>query len=353
MTIPLRPTAERPPLLQVRDLAVEFTGDDTVVHAVNGVSYTLREGETLGVVGESGSGKSVHVLAMLRLIPMPPGRLAGGQVLFEGRDLLTLPAAELRRVRGGQIGFVFQDPMSSLNPSMSLGAQLTEPLRLHLGLAGDAARRRAIELMDLVRIPAAAKRIDQFPHELSGGQRQRIMIAMAISCRPRLLIADEATTALDVTVQADVIELVKELKREIGMAVIWITHDLGVVAGIADTIQVMYAGQIVERGPVDAVFSDPRNAYTLGLLRSLPDLSVPNGPRRRLVQIDGAPPDMRFPPKGDPFAPRNRYATPRCFDESPPLTQAAGAAPGHLVAAWYNLPGLLAREAAAHRETAG
>ncbi len=338
------PLTQRPPLLEIRDLAVQFVDRDTVVHAVNGVSYTLREGETLGVVGESGSGKSVHVLAMLRLIPMPPGRLAGGQVLFEGRDLLTLSDPELRKVRGGGIGFVFQDPMSSLNPSMTVGMQVSEPLRLHLGMGADAARKRAIELLDMVRIPNAAQRLDQYPHEFSGGQRQRIMIAMGISCRPKLLIADEATTALDVTVQADVIELVKELKREIGMAVIWITHDLGVVAGIADTVQVMYAGQVVERGPVDDVFADPRNAYTLGLLRSLPDLSAPIGQRRRLTQIDGAPPDMRFPPKGDPFAPRNRYATPRCFEEAAPLAQAPGAAPGHLVSAWYDLPALVAAE---------
>ncbi|WP_244421789.1 ABC transporter ATP-binding protein [Azorhizobium caulinodans] len=338
-------TPSKPPLLEVRDLGVAFADKDSVVHAVNGVSYTLKEGETLGIVGESGSGKSVHVLAMLRLIPMPPGGIASGQVLFEGRDLLTLSDAELRKIRGGAIGFVFQDPMSSLNPSMTVGRQIMEPLMLHLGLGADAARKRAIELMDMVRLPDAARRVDQFPHEFSGGQRQRIMIAMGISCRPRLLIADEATTALDVTVQADVIELVKELKREIGMAVIWITHDLGVVAGIADTVQVMYAGRVMERGPVDDVFRDPRSAYTLGLLRSLPDLTAPAGKRRRLTQIDGTPPDMRFPPPGDPFAPRNRYATPRCFTERPPLAQAPGAEAGHLVAAWYDLPKLLAAEA--------
>src|SRR5262245_6641837 len=342
----MRARPDRAPLLEVRNLAVAFATDSGTVHAVNGVSYPLAPGETLGVVGESGSGKRVHALAMLRLIPMPPGCITGGQVLFEGRDLLTLAAPELREVRGGRIGFVFQDPMSSLNPSMTIAAQLIEPLRLHLGLSADAARRRALELLDRVRIPAAAMRLDHYPHEFSGGQRQRIMIAMAISCRPLLLIADEATTALDVTVQADVLDLVKELKREIGMAVIWITHDLGVIAGIADTVQVMYAGQIVERGPVDAVFADPRNAYTLGLLRSLPDLSSAPAGRRRLRQIDGAPPDLRAPITGDPFAPRNSYATPRCFRETPPLIQAAGAAQGHLVAAWYDLPARLAHEAA-------
>ncbi|MHB2210134.1 ABC transporter ATP-binding protein [Methylobacterium sp. CM6257] len=333
------------PLLEVRDLAVAFDTDGGAVHAVNGVSYTLHEGETLGIVGESGSGKSVHVLAMLGLIPRPPGRITGGQVRFEGRDLLTLKERELRKIRGGAIGFVFQDPMSSLNPGMTVAAQIIEPLRIHLGLDARAARARAKELLDLVRIPNAAGRLDQYPHEFSGGQRQRVMIAIGLSCRPKLLIADEATTALDVTVQAEIVALVQDLKRELGMAIVWITHDLGVVAGISDTVQVMYAGRILERGPVDDIFSDPRNAYTLGLLRSLPDLG---GGRagRRLHQIEGAPPDMRHPLTGDPFAPRNAYATPRCRAEMPPLAQAPGAAPGHLVAAWYDLPKLLEAEAA-------
>ncbi|MEL6060743.1 MULTISPECIES: ABC transporter ATP-binding protein [unclassified Methylobacterium] len=334
------------PLLDVRDLAVAFDTDGGAVHAVNGVSYTLHEGETLGIVGESGSGKSVHVLAMLGLIPRPPGRITGGQVLFEGRDLLALKERDLRKIRGGAIGFVFQDPMSSLNPGMTVAAQIVEPLRIHLGLDARAARARAKDLLDLVRIPNAGARLDQYPHEFSGGQRQRVMIAIGLSCRPKLLIADEATTALDVTVQAEIVALVQELKRELGMAIIWITHDLGVVAGISDTVQVMYAGRILERGPVDDIFSDPRNAYTLGLLRSLPDLSGGRAGRRRLHQIEGAPPDMRHPPPGDPFAPRNAFATPRCRAEMPPLVQAPGAAPGHLVAAWYDLPKLLAAEAA-------
>ncbi|MBE7243988.1 MAG: ABC transporter ATP-binding protein [Actinomycetospora chiangmaiensis] len=334
------------PLLDVRDLRVTFDTEGGTVHAVNGVSYTLREGETLGIVGESGSGKSVHVLAMLGLIPRPPGRIAGGQVLFRGRDLLALPERQLRKVRGGEIGFVFQDPMSSLNPGMTVAQQIVEPLRIHLGLGSRAARARARELLDLVRIPNAAQRLDQYPHEFSGGQRQRVMIAIGLACRPKLLIADEATTALDVTVQAEIIALVQELKRELGMAIIWITHDLGVVAGISDTVQVMYAGRILERGPVDDIFCDPRNAYTLGLLRSLPDLSGGRAGRRRLHQIDGSPPDMRRPLPGDPFAPRNAYATARCRAEMPPLVQAAGAAPGHLVAAWYDLPARLAEESA-------
>jgi peptide/nickel transport system ATP-binding protein/oligopeptide transport system ATP-binding protein len=334
------------PLLEVRDLAVAFDTDGGAVHAVNGVSYTLYEGETLGIVGESGSGKSVHVLAMLGLIPRPPGRITGGQVLFEDRDLLSLKERELRKIRGGAIGFVFQDPMSSLNPGMTVAAQIVEPLRIHLGLDARAARGRAKELLDLVRISNAASRLDQYPHEFSGGQRQRVMIAIGLSCRPKLLIADEATTALDVTVQAEIVALVQELKHELGMAIIWITHDLGVVAGISDTVQVMYAGRILERGPVDDIFSDPRNAYTLGLLRSLPDLSGGRAGRRRLHQIEGAPPDMRHLPPGDPFAPRNTFATARCRTEMPPLAQAPGAAPGHLVAAWYDLPELLAAEAA-------
>ncbi|AWN46556.1 peptide ABC transporter ATP-binding protein [Methylobacterium terrae] len=334
-----------PPLLDVRDLAVAFDTDGGTVHAVNGVSYTLREGETLGIVGESGSGKSVHVLAMLGLVPRPPGRITAGQVLFEGRDLLAMPERALRRVRGPEIGMVFQDPMSSLNPAMTVGAQIAEPLRLHRGLDASSARARARDLLDLVRIPEAGRRLDHYPHEFSGGQRQRVMIAIGLACRPKLLIADEATTALDVTVQAGIVALVQELKREIGMAIIWITHDLGVVAGIADTVQVMYAGRIVERGPVDAVFCDPRNAYTLGLLRSLPDLTSGRAGRRRLRQIEGSPPDMRHPPPGDPFAPRNPFATPRCRTEAPPLAQVAGSVPGHLAAAWYDLPTLLAEGA--------
>ncbi|KMO37937.1 ABC transporter ATP-binding protein [Methylobacterium aquaticum] len=337
--------SDSPPLLDVRDLAVAFDTDGGTVRAVNGVAYGLREGETLGIVGESGSGKSVHVLAMLGLVPRPPGRITGGQVLFQGRDLLALPERHLRRVRGAEIGMVFQDPMSSLNPAMTVGAQIAEPLRLHRGLDGRSARARARDLLDLVRIPDAARRLDHYPHEFSGGQRQRVMIAIGLACRPKLLIADEATTALDVTVQAEIIALVQDLKREIGMAIIWITHDLGVVAGIADTVQVMYAGRIVERGPVEAVFSDPRNAYTLGLLRSLPDLTRGRAGRRRLRQIEGSPPDMRFSPPGDPFAPRNPFATPRCRIEAPPLAQVAGSVPGHLAAAWYDLPALLAQGA--------
>ncbi|MCC7427899.1 MAG: ABC transporter ATP-binding protein [Alphaproteobacteria bacterium] len=327
-------------LLDVRGLRVRFDTPGGTVHAVNDVSYTLADGETLGVVGESGSGKSVHVLAMLGLIPRPPGRIEAGEVIFAGRDLLRLSEAELRDVRGGEIGIIFQDPMTALNPVLTVGRQIAEPLMRHRGLSRARAWARAAELLELVGIADPGRRLAQYPHQFSGGMRQRVMIAIAIACDPKLLIADEPTTALDVTVQAQILRLVRDLKARMGMSVIWITHDMGVVAGIADAVQVMYGGRIVERGPVRAIFKDPRNAYTWGLLRALPD----HGRRshRRLHQIEGQPPDLTLPPEGDPFAPRNPFATPRCFTETPPLVPAADAAPGHLVAAWYDLPRLLA-----------
>lgn len=330
------------PLLDVRNLTVGFETPAGRVHAVNHVSYTLEEGETLGIVGESGSGKSVHVLAMLGLVPMPPGRIYSGEVLFEGRDLLTLSPAELRDLRGGRIGMVFQDPMTSLNPVLTIERQLVEIISRHLGLTGGKARDRAVELLDLVGIADPGRRIRQYPHEFSGGMRQRVMIAIGISCNPKLLIADEATTALDVTVQAQILDLVRDLKAKTGMTVIWITHDMGVVAGLADVVQVMYAGRIMERGPVRAVFHDPRSAYTHGLLGSMPQNAIG---RDRLRQIAGQPPDLTDPPRGDPFAPRNPYATPRCARQMPPLLAVKGGADGHLAAAWYDLPDCLAREA--------
>lgn len=321
-------------ILQVRDLTVEFETESGVVHAVTDVSYQVEPNETLGVVGESGSGKSAHVLAMLGLIPMPPGRIVRGEVWFKGRDLLRLDEEELRLVRGKDIGFVFQDPMTSLNPVLTIGRQITEVLRQHLQLTPRQARARAADLLHLVGIREPAMRLDQYPHEFSGGMRQRVMIAMALACEPTLLIADEPTTALDVTVQAQIVELVEALKARLRMAVIWITHDLGVIAGIADTVQVMYAGRIVERGPVRAVYKDPRHAYTLGLLRSLPQRHRRGA---RLTPIPGAPPSLRELPPGDPFAPRNPYATPRCWQEVPPLRQVPGGVPGHLAATWYDL----------------
>ncbi len=313
------------------------------MYAVNGVSYQLQEGETLGVVGESGSGKSVHALSIMGLIPQPPGKIESGQVMFEGRDLLKISNEEMRRIRGKDIAMIFQDPMTSLNPVLTIGTQITEALRLHMGMNKNQARKRAAELLDLVGIIDAARRLDDYPHQFSGGMRQRVMIAMALSCNPKLLIADEPTTALDVTIQAQIVELVKDLKDEFNMAIIWITHDLGVVAGLADTIQVMYGGQIVERGPIESVFDDTRSAYTLGLLQSLPRMDQRGG--GRLTQIEGSPPDMRNAPVGDPFAPRNPYATERCFKEIPPLRPVEGGHPDHLVAAWYDLRQALKDEA--------
>lgn len=331
------------PLLEVRNLTIAFDTPAGCVHAVNDVSYTLAEGETLGVVGESGSGKSVHVLAMLGLLPRPPARIVRGEVLFQGRNLLAMTEAELRDIRGSEIGMVFQDPMSSLNPVLTVGTQLREVIERHTDLRGRRADARAAELLNLVGIPHPEARLHQYPHEFSGGMRQRVMIAIGLSCEPKLLIADEATTALDVTVQAQILDLVRDLKRRLGTTIIWITHDMGVVAELADTIQVMYGGRIMERGPTGAVFQQPRSAYTWGLLRSIPDEGARN--QRRLYQIPGSPPNMAKPPAGDPFAPRNPYATERCHREVPPLRQVANSVPGHMVAAWYDLPAVLASEA--------
>ncbi len=331
-------------LLELKHLTVEFHTRAGVLHAVNDLSYSLAAGETLGIVGESGSGKSVHALAMVGLIPSPPGRIVSGEVLFNGRNLIGMPERQLRDIRGKEIGFVFQDPMTSLNPVLTVGRQIMEPLRRHLKLSQNAARKRAVELLDLVGIVDPDRRLDQFPHEFSGGMRQRVMIAIGISCEPKLLIADEATTALDVTVQAQILELVRDLKRKIGTTVIWITHDMGVVAGLADTVQVMYGGRIMERGPVSAIFRDPRSAYTWGLLRSLPGKIT--APGQRLYQIPGSPPNMVHPPAGDPFAPRNSFATDRCRTEVPPLRQVDGGAAGHQVAAWYDLRSAIANQGA-------
>jgi peptide/nickel transport system ATP-binding protein/oligopeptide transport system ATP-binding protein len=321
--------------MEVKDLVTRFYTQEGTVYAVNGVSYALQEGETLGIVGESGSGKSVHALSIMGLIPQPPGKIESGEVIFQGRDLLKLSREEMRLVRGAEIAMIFQDPMTSLNPVLTIGTQITEALKLHMGMNNTQANNRAAELLDMVGIPDARNRLGNYPHQFSGGMRQRVMIAMGLSCNPKLLIADEPTTALDVTIQAQIIELVKQLKDELGMAMIWITHDLGVVAGIADSINVMYAGRIVERGPIKAVFHDPRNAYTLGLLSSLPRLDSRGG--EKLTQIEGSPPDMRIEPKGDPFAPRNPYRTERDWEEMPPLRQAEDSVEGHEVAAWYDL----------------
>lgn len=304
-------------LLQVKNLQTKFYTQDGVVNAVNGVSFELAEGETLGIVGESGSGKSVTVLSVMRLIPQPPGKIVSGEVIFDGRDLLKLDEEEMRQVRGNRIAMVFQDPMTSLNPVLTINTQISEALQLHLQMDKDAARKRTIELLQMVGIPSAASRIDDYPHQFSGGMRQRVMIAMALSCNPQLLIADEPTTALDVTIQAQIIDLVKRLKREIGMAIIWITHDLGVVAGLADRVLVMYAGYIVEEAPVKEIYANPRHPYTLGLLKSIPRLDEAR--KTKLTPIDGLPPDLIALPKGCPFAPRCPYVIEKCLEENPPL----------------------------------
>jgi oligopeptide transport system ATP-binding protein len=304
-------------LLQVRDLETRFYTQDGVVKAVNGVTYDLDEGETLGIVGESGCGKSVSVLSMIRLIPTPPGKITGGEVLFEDRDLLKMDSDEIRHVRGNRVAMIFQDPMTSLNPVLTIGRQVGEALEVHMGMDRAQARRRSIELLEMVGIPQADQRIRDYPHQFSGGMRQRVMIAMALSCNPQILIADEPTTALDVTIQAQIVDLVKRLQDEIGMSVIWITHDLGVVAGLVERVNVMYAGFIVETGPVKDIYARPRHPYTIGLLGSLPRLD--ESTHEKLSSIEGLPPDLIAPPPGCPFEPRCEYAIDRCQRENPEL----------------------------------
>ncbi len=337
----------QPVMMEVKDLVTRFYTQEGTVYAVNGVSYKLFEGETLGVVGESGSGKSVHVLSIMGLIPSPPGKIENGQVLFRGRDLLKLTPEEMRAVRGAEIAMVFQDPMTSLNPVLTIGTQITEALKLHLGMSNKEADQRAADLLTMVGIPDASKRLKSYPHQFSGGMRQRAMIAMALSCNPKLLIADEPTTALDVTIQAQILDLVRRLRDEIGMAMIWITHDLGIVAGLADTVQVMYGGRIVERGPTKEVFKDTRHPYTLGLLRSLPRLDK-RSKGEKLIQIEGSPPDMRRPPTGCPFAPRCTYRIDKCTEENPPLEVAQGGHTDHLKACWVDVRTAEQQGVAAH-----
>ena len=302
-------------LLEVTDLTVEFLTDDGVVRAVDGVSFGLEKGQTLGIVGESGSGKSVTCNAVMRLIPTPPGRIAGGRILFEGRDLLAASAAEMRRVRGNEVSMIFQDPMTSLNPFLKVSRQLTEVLVLHQRLTETAARKRAMEMMELVGIPDPARRFDQYPHQFSGGMRQRVMIAMALLCKPKLLIADEPTTALDVTIQAQILELIKDLREKVGTSVLLITHDLGVVAGMADEILVMYAGKVAEYAPARELFKAPSHRYTNGLLSSIPRLD--EGHVQRLVPIRGLPPIVSNLPPGCPFRPRCDHAVPACSETYP------------------------------------
>jgi oligopeptide transport system ATP-binding protein len=305
-------------LLSVKDLRVYFQSEDGTVKAVDGINFEVKRGETLGIVGESGSGKTVANLALMKLIPTPPGRIVSGSINFNGADILKLSTAELRGLRGKRIAMIFQDPMTSLNPFMRVSKQLMEVTRLHLGHSQAEARAHAIRMLQHVGIPDAVERVDSYPHEFSGGMRQRVMIAMALSCEPELLIADEPTTALDVTIQAQILELIKELKAETGTSVILITHDLGVVAGMTDHLIVMYAGKIFEQAPTKELFARPGNPYTRGLLRSVPD---PTSDAETLYQIPGQPPDLAHLPSGCPFAPRCERAEEICTREFPPFVE--------------------------------
>ena len=316
-------------LLEVKGLKTQFFTQDGVVRAVNGISYTLREGECLGIVGESGSGKSVSVLSVMRLIPTPPGEIVDGEVLFKGEDLMKVPMSEMRRIRGSEIAMIFQEPMTSLNPVLTIGFQIEEALKLHQGMDTEAARERTAELLNLVGIPNAVKRLDDYPHQFSGGMRQRVMIAMGLSCDPSLLIADEPTTALDVTIQAQIVDLIKGLRKKLGMAVIWITHDLGVIAGLAERVIVMYGGYIMEEAPVKELYGRPRHPYTLGLLGSLPRLDADAD--TRLTSVRGQPPDLVNLADGCPFAPRCDFVKERCTQKMPPLEDIG---PGHRLACW-------------------
>jgi peptide/nickel transport system ATP-binding protein len=332
----VRPTidAASPLLLEVDNLTTYFFTRDGIVRAVDGVSFSVRRGEVLAIVGESGCGKSVTSLSIMRLIASPPGKTVEGRVLFEGRDLLQLSEAEMRNIRGDAISMIFQEPMTSLNPVLTIGRQIAEALVLHRGTSRDEAARRTVELLRLVRMPEAERRASQYPHELSGGMRQRVMIAMALACEPRLLIADEPTTALDVTIQAQILDLMRELQQRTGAAIVLITHDLGVVAEMAERVVVMYAGRKVEEASVGDLFAHPRHPYTRGLLDSIPKLGAGghgDGERVRLAEIAGTVPSLSEPIVGCAFAPRCAFATPRCRDEFPPLEEKA---PAHFAACW-------------------
>jgi len=311
-------TASNGTLLEVKDLRTHFWTEDGTVKAVEGISFDLQRGQTLGIVGESGSGKSVTNLSIIRLIPDPPGKIVGGEVLFDGQDLLLLSPEEIRKIRGRRISMIFQDPMTSLNPFMRISRQLMEITELHLGHSKSQAYEYAVQMLETVGIPDARARARSYPHEFSGGMRQRVMIAMALSCKPELLIADEPTTALDVTIQAQILELIKKLKQDTGTSVILITHDLGIVAGMTDHLIVMYAGRVFERAPTRELFASPGNPYTKGLLRSVPDPTAEQG---KLYQIPGQPPDLTRLGPGCPFAPRCDRAQAICEKEFPPFVQ--------------------------------
>ncbi|HTG24806.1 MAG TPA: ABC transporter ATP-binding protein [Reyranella sp.] len=336
-----------PPLLEVRGLHTEFRTGAGLVRAVDGISYTVEHGETVAIVGESGSGKSVGALSILHLIPDPPGRITAGEILFDGRDLRGLSEAEMRRIRGRDIGMVFQEPMTSLNPVLSVGRQITETLEQHQDADRATADRRALELLEMVGIADPVRRLRQYPHQLSGGMRQRVMIAIALACNPRLIIADEPTTALDVTIQAQILELMKSLALRFNVAQIIITHNLGVVARYASRVNVMYAGRIVEAGGADAIYHNPRHPYTMALLRSVPRLDRPR--QARLAPVDGQPPDLTRLDGGCAFRPRCRFAVDQCAQAQPALERAGAA--GH-VAACFRSAELVAPEAAAAQEAA-
>lgn len=319
-------------ILDVKNLRTVFNTQDGTVHAVNGISYVLHEGEALGIVGESGCGKTVSMLSVLRLLKEPPANISADKLIFQGQDMLELSNAELRNIRGGQMAMIFQDPMTSLNPVLTVGFQLREPLIHHLGLSKDEAENRVVELLELVGISDARSRLKDYPHQFSGGMRQRAMIAMALSCTPLVLIADEPTTALDVTIQAQIVELVQRLREQIGMAMIWITHDLGVMAGLADRVIVMYAGYIAEEAMIDDLYQNPRHPYTQALLGSLPRL---DGTRdKKLRTIEGLPPDLISLPKGCPFAERCTMAREKCLEENPPLEELDS---NRRLACWVNI----------------
>jgi oligopeptide transport system ATP-binding protein len=324
------------PLLEIKNLTLEFGTGPAAVKAVDGVSLTLDAGQILSLVGESGCGKSVGVMSLLRLIPQPPGKITGGEVFLgtgnDRKDLLKLSDDEIREVRGNRIAMIFQDPMVYLNPLLTIGFQISESLMLHLGMDKAAARKRSAELLEMTGVPRAADRLDDYPHQFSGGMRQRVMIAMGLSCKPQILIADEPTTALDVTIQAQITDLMKRLQEEFGMAIIWITHDLGVVAGLANRVIVMYAGFIVEEAAVKDLYGTPLHPYTTGLLSSLPRLDVVRA--RRLISVDGMPPDLIDLPKGCPFYARCAYGLDKCATENPKLEPVA---PGHKVACWVDI----------------
>jgi peptide/nickel transport system ATP-binding protein len=320
---------ETAPLLDIRGLKTHFRTDDGMVQAVDGVDLTIHRGETVGVVGESGCGKTVTAMSVLKLIPMPPGKIVAGKILYQGRDLIPLEAREMNRIRAKDIAMVFQEPMTSLNPVYSVGDQIAEVLREHEGLSRGAALDKTIEMLRLVQIPNSDKRVHDFPHQFSGGMRQRVMIAMALSCSPKLLIADEPTTALDVTIQAQILELLQDMKERFGMAIMLITHAMGVVAETAQRVVVMYAGKVIEEAPVDELFANPRHPYTQGLIRSIPRIDLAARAKSRLEAIPGVVPSLLNPPQGCRFAARCRYAMPACREAQPPLRDVGG---GHKVA---------------------